>query len=161
MSRLFSNRAIACGLLAACYCGTPAYGQYSVYDKSHGTAPYTDPELGTASPNSYGDSGGLPHYSARQQDGRYRRNHSRDFVHLPNYDASGSYRQPSAMVVLSDSKLLIATKQTGEIYRLDLESGDVELEFGPSKMQFEHLVLLDENHLLASDNAAEQIVVLQ
>lgn len=138
-------------------CCTCSPAQYRAYDRSHGTAAYTDPEQGTASPYFNGRN----YSSETLLDGRYKRNRSRDFVHLPEYAPSGSYRQPSAMVSLSGSQLLIATKQTGEIYRLDTKSGNAELEFGPSKLQLEHLVMLSDDHLLVSDNAAEQIVVLQ
>ncbi|GAB5405458.1 MAG: hypothetical protein Aurels2KO_36890 [Aureliella sp.] len=138
-------------------------------EQSHGTAPYTDPELATASPTAYGknsqkygDSGyGDPDYAGIYSDGRYKRNRSRDFVHMPDYQSNGLYRQPSAMIVQSDSRLLIATKKTGELYDLDPQTGDACAVFGPSAIEFGHLVQLDEEHLLASDNAAEQIVVLR
>ncbi len=156
MLRSIVAAVIACAFVA------PAVAQYRK-EKSHGTAPYTDPELATASPRTYEDA---ETYDSSQQyetygDGRYKRNRSRDFVHLPSYEADGAYRQPVAMVVETDSRLLIATKRTGEIYQLNPQTGDVRRAFGPSKIQFEHLVRLNDHYLLASDNAAEEVIVLR
>lgn len=94
------------------------------------------------------------------RDGRYRRNRARDFVHMPKYDPVGDYRQPVAMVVRSDKRILVCTKLTGEIYCVDTHSATTNVEFGPSEFRFDHLVAADGQHLVASDSAGEQLIIL-
>ena len=92
---------------------------------------------------------------------RYRSDQSRDFVHLPDYDPNGEYRQPTCMVPTADGSLLVATKLTGEILRVDPVSGDIARVFGPSSRQFECLIALDDGLWAAGDNATECVLGLR
>lgn len=98
---------------------------------------------------------------AAQEATRYRSDQSRDFVHLPDYDSSGEYRQPTCMVAAGDGSLIVATKLTGEILRVDPNSGEVARLFGPSARQFESLIAIDNGVWAVADNAAECIVGLR
>lgn len=123
-------------------------------DETDGYSDKSDTRAGYESVDAYaGDDS--------SRDGRYRRNRARDLVVMPEYDSAGEYRQPTAMVVQSDTRILVCTKLTGEIHCVDPQSATSNVEFGPSDFRFDHLVALDDQLLLASDAAGEQLVVLR
>ncbi|RMF45480.1 MAG: hypothetical protein D6753_00015 [Planctomycetota bacterium] len=74
-----------------------------------------------------------------------------------DYVADGLYRQPTAVAVVDPNSAVIATKESGELYLLDLADNSVRSIFGPSDAQFGTIERLDDGAFAVADGFHDTI----
>lgn len=72
----------------------------------------------------------------------------------------GKYRQPVAIELLNESKAMVVTKLTGEIFVLDQKDLSLQAVFSDQQRSWTHLVVLRPGLCAAIDIAASQVVLL-
>lgn len=85
---------------------------------------------------------------------------SRGSQYVPNYVEGGKYRQPTAIVFLDEQIALVPTKLTGELYRLDSRTRELQVVFHREGAAFGPIAKIDRDTIAVGDSATEEVVLL-
>lgn len=79
----------------------------------------------------------------------------------PPYDATGDYRQPTAIVPIHDELAIIPTKRSGEIFALNLSTLACTKLFEDRSRQWGSAIRLTDSDFAVIDHGGDEVVIFQ